>query len=292
MADNTTHLMKTKESIMVGTASAPEQFLETAEGRVAFEVSGTGPLIVAVPGMGDLRSTWRFVSAELVAAGFRVALTDLRGHGGSDATFSSYGDAETAADATALIEHLGGPAIVVGNSMAAGSAVLVAASTPELVSGLALVGPFVRNPPVSAVARVSMRILMARPWAAAVWAGYLPSLYAGRKPADFEEYRALVRGAMKRPGRAAAFSATTRTSHEESSKRIGEVSTPTLVVMGALDPDFADPAAEARWIGEQLDGEVLLVDEAGHYPQSQRPDVVGPALVAFAQQVSRGAARG
>ncbi len=31
-------------------------------------------------------------------AGYRVASTDLRGHGDSDATFTSYGDVETAGD--------------------------------------------------------------------------------------------------------------------------------------------------------------------------------------------------
>jgi pimeloyl-ACP methyl ester carboxylesterase len=73
------------------------------------------------------------------AAGYRVARTDLRGHGDSDATFSSYGDEETAADVTALICELGGPAVIVGNSMAAGSAVLAAAQHPGLVSDLVLV---------------------------------------------------------------------------------------------------------------------------------------------------------
>ena len=42
-------------------------------------------------------------------AGYRVACTDLRGQGDSDATFPSYGDEETADDVAALIGELGGP---------------------------------------------------------------------------------------------------------------------------------------------------------------------------------------
>jgi len=95
--------------------------------------------------MGDLRAAYRFLAPELRAAGYRVACTDLRGHGDSDANFASYGDVETASDIVALIEELGGPAIVVGNSMGAGAAVLAAAERPELVNALILVGPFVRN---------------------------------------------------------------------------------------------------------------------------------------------------
>jgi pimeloyl-ACP methyl ester carboxylesterase len=59
-----------------------------------------------------------------------------------------------------------------------------------------------------------------------------------------------------------------------------------LVVMGERDPDFADPAAEARWIAERLHGEVVLVPGAGHYPQVEEPDTVNPPLVEFARQVT------
>src|ERR1700734_717122 len=130
-------------------------------GRIGYDVAGAGPLVMLVPGMGDLRAAYRFLAPALRSAGYRVACTDLRGHGDSDATFSSYGDEETAADVAALISGLGGPAAIVGNSMAAGSAVLAAAQQPGLVSGLVLVGPFVRNPAVGAGRRVLLRVAMA-----------------------------------------------------------------------------------------------------------------------------------
>ena len=109
------------------------KFIDLPEGKIGYDVAGTGPLVLLVPGMGDLRSTYRFLAPTLRSNGYRVACTDLRGHGDSDATFSSYGDVETAGDIMALIEELGGPAVVVGNSMAAGSATLVAADQPNLV---------------------------------------------------------------------------------------------------------------------------------------------------------------
>ena len=55
--------------------------------------------------------------------------------------------------------------------------------------------------------------------------------------------------------------------------------------MGELDPDFPSPAGEAQWIAERLDADVVMVPEAGHYPQSQRPDVVTPAVLAFLDRV-------
>ena len=266
--------------------AAATRYLTRPEGRVAYDIDGAGPLVVLVPGMGDLRSTYRFLAPAMRDAGYRVACTDLRGHGDSDSTFAAYGDAGTAADVAALIEEAGGPAIVVGNSMAAGSAVLAAAQRPSLVAGLVLIGPFVRDPETSLVQRIMLRVAMARPWAATSWKAYLPRLYACRWPADFDDYRDQVAASIRRPGHAKAFSRTTRTSHAPAEARLGDVTAPALVIMGEADPDFGDQRAEAAWIAEALHGQVLMVPEAGHYPQSQRPDITTPAIIRFADTVN------
>jgi len=260
-------------------------YLDRPGGRIGYDVAGAGPLVVLVPGMGDLRAGYRFLAPALRAAGYRVACTDLRGHGDSDATFSSYGDEQTADDVAALISELGGPAVIVGNSMAAGSAVLAAAQRPELVSGLVLAGPFVRNPTVSAGRRVLLRVAMAPLWAAISWKSYLPKLYAGRRPADFGEYRDQVVASLRRPGYARAFSLTTRTSHAAAQARLAEVTAPVLIVMGEQDPDFGDPAGEAAWIAQAIGAQVVMVPEAGHYPQSQRPDITTGAVLEFLSRV-------
>ena len=254
-------------------------------GRIGYDVAGDGSLVVLVPGMGDLRASYRFLAPALRGAGYRVACTDLRGHGDSDTTFTSYGDEETAGDVIALIGELGGPAVVVGNSMGAGSAVLAAAQRPGLVSGLVLVGPFVRNGKTSALQRLLLRVAMAPPWAAISWKSYLPKLYAGRRPADFGEYRGQVIASIRRPGHAKAFSRTTRTSHAPAGARLADVTAPALVVMGEQDPDFPDPRAEADWIARALRGEAVMVPEAGHYPQSQRPDITTGAVLRFLESV-------
>jgi pimeloyl-ACP methyl ester carboxylesterase len=262
------------------------RYLVRPEGKIAYELSGSGPLIVCVPGMGDLRATYRFLAPLLVAAGYRVAVTELRGHGDSDATFTTYGDEATATDIEALIWELGGPALVVGNSMGAASAILAAAHQPELIRGLALLGPWAREGKISAVLSLIMRVAMMPAWAAMSWNSYLPKLYAGTKPADFAQYRKAVVDSIKKPGYAKAFSLTTHTSHDVAEKALPDVATPVLVVMGEQDPDFKDPAGEARWICEQLGGALVMVPDSGHYPQSQRPELVGPAILAFADKVS------
>ncbi len=260
--------------------------LAREEGQLTYEVLGRGPLVVCLPGMGELRSSYRHNVRALAEAGFRVAALDLRGHGDSDATFTAYDDVAAATDALALVEELGGPALLIGNSMGAGAAVWAAAERPDMVAGVVLVGPFVRQVPINPVLAWVFRVAMSGPWAPAVWNAYLPSLYPGHKPADFAEHRAAIRASMRRPGHTRAFTATTRTSHAPVEARLGEVTAPALVVMGTADPDFPDPAAEAAWVVAHLaEAEQLLVDGAGHYPQAQHPEIVNTALIAFAEKV-------
>ncbi len=253
------------------------------------DILGTGPLVVCVPGMGDLRSTYRHLVPGLVASGLRVAVMDLRGHGDSTTGFAEYGDAATAGDIVALVEQLGGPAVVVGNSMAAGSAVIAAAARPDLVAGLVLVGPFVRDGEVSWLRRTAWRIAMSGPWATRVWRAALPSLYQGDQPADLDGHLAAIADSLRRPGRARAFRRTTRTSHADAESALAAAAgRPSLVVMGEQDPDFPDPRAEARWIAARLGGEVLMVPRAGHYPQAQRPDLLVGPIVALSREALAG----
>jgi pimeloyl-ACP methyl ester carboxylesterase len=138
------------------------------------EVAGKGPLVICVPGMGDLRATYRLVAPILREGGYRVAGMDLRGHGDSDATFfSSYGDTDTADDLIALIEALHGPAVIVGNLTGVAAAALAAAQRPDLVSGLVLISPFLRETQVSAPTRLAFPVALTPRWAATVWKHYL-----------------------------------------------------------------------------------------------------------------------
>ena len=271
------------------STAAQVRFLQRPEGRVSYTVAGSGPLVVAVPGMGDLRSTYRELVGPLVDAGFRVAVTDLRAHGDSDTTFREFGDIATGQDLLALIDELGGPAVVLGNSMGAGAAAWAAAERPDAIAGLVLFGPLLRDPAMSRLAVAGMhglyRILFARPWGAGVWAGYYrKTLNRGRTAPWLAEHVAALKASLSEPGRLRSFRhLTLQLTHSVVEPRLPEVTAPILAFVGALDPDFKDPAAEAEWI-RSLGAEVVSVDECGHYPQAQRPDVVVPATLAFLQR--------
>ncbi|MCU1474932.1 MAG: alpha/beta hydrolase [Amnibacterium sp.] len=263
-------------------------------GRIAFTDAGTGPLVVAVPGMGDLRSVYDGLAADLIVHGHRVVTTDVRGHGDSDTSFAEHGDAATAADLVALLESLGQPAVLIGNSFGGSAAVLAAADRPDLVRGLVLLSPFLREPASARrlrINRIVYRLLFARPWGVAFWTRYYAGpLHRGRRPADLDVHVAAITAALREPGRLAAFrQLAVQLDHAVVEPRLDAVHVPALIAVGALDPDYADPAAELAWMGERLAAQTLLVPEAAHYAHTQRPDVVLPAIAAFLDGLRDGA---
>jgi pimeloyl-ACP methyl ester carboxylesterase len=273
-------------------ATVPTNYLDRPAGRIAYDDSGgTGPLVVAVPSLGDLRQEYRFLRQRLLAEGYRVVTMDVRGHGGSSTGWSDYSADAIGADIVALVEHLdAGPATVVGTSMAAGAGVWAAAEAPHLVEGLVLVGPFVRDIPASPVQNLMLTVLMRRPWGPAAWSLYYKSLYPTRQPDDLTDYRAALKANLKEPGRFQALQSMLGSSKARVEARLGEVKAPVLVIMGSKDPDFPDPAAEARLVAERLGGKVRLVEGAGHYPHAEMPEATATAVLGFLREVQAGEA--
>lgn len=265
-------------------------YLARPEGRLSYTVTGEGPLVVAVPGMGDLRGTWRELIEPLAGAGFRVAVLDLRGHGDADTTFTTHGDRETASDILSLIDELGGPAMLLGNSMAGSAAVIAAAERPDAVAGLVLISPFLRGGPAGTGMRALYRTLFARPWGAAMWSWYYRSaLSKGARAPWLGEHVAAIRSSMREPGRLRALlDLALSLDHDIVTPFAAQVTAPALILVGAGDPDYRDPAAELEWMGEQLRAETVLVPDAAHYAQHQRSDVVVPRVLAFASALRDG----
>jgi pimeloyl-ACP methyl ester carboxylesterase len=266
------------------------QYLQRPEGRIAYTVEGSGPLVVAVPGMGDLRSSYREIVPPLVASGYRVAVTDLRGHGTSDTSFHTHGDAATGGDIIALVDELGGPAVVLGSSMGGSAAVWAAAERADAVIGLVLYSAFLREPAMPAVSRLAMRLLfrlaLTPPWGVEFWAGYYRSINRGTRAPWLDEHVADLRASLREPGRLRSLrELALQLDHSVVEERLDRVVAPIRVFIGSGDPDFSDPAAESAWIAS-IGGQSELVPDAGHYPHAQRPDITVPATIEFLDRLN------
>ncbi len=260
--------------------------LDRPDGTLSYDDSGgPGRLVVAAPGMGDMRLVYRHFVDEAVNRGLRVVTMDIRGMGGSSVDWPDYSDAVIGGDMLALVRHLdAGPAVLVGNSLIAVSAVIAAVDEPSAVSGLVLIGPFARDVPTPAWQTLVFRLMLTPPWGKRAWVSYYENqMYPGDKPPDHEDYVSQLKANLSEPGRYRAFHALAFNSHTDSGSKLGRVTCPALIIMGTADPDFADPAAEARGLADALSGDVVLVDGAGHYPQAQAPTEVTDAITSFVE---------
>ncbi len=272
--------------------AAAVRHLDRPGGTIAFDDAGAGPLVVMLPGLGDLRQQYRFLAPDIAAAGHRAVTADLRGHGASSSGWSDYGSEAAGGDLIALIEALGArPTVVIGNSFGAAPAVYAAAERPDLVAGLVLIGPFVRQHHMPALQRGALRLMTAGPWKVWAWGAFYDTLYPSAKPADHREHRRALLTNLAEPGRFEALRGMMFRDDTAIAARLAAVRAPTLVVMGTKDPDFPDPAAEARTVADALSGEVAMIDGAGHYPHVEMPEATNATIARFVRAAHEDAAR-
>jgi pimeloyl-ACP methyl ester carboxylesterase len=212
---------------------------------------------------------------------------DQRGMGDTSGKWPAYGSIPMAHDLMALIRHLdAGPAIIYGTSNGAAAGVYAAAEAPELVRGLVLAAPFVRDGKMSVFQRRLMDLMRVPGVARPAYLSYFPK-WEPNKPADFDEHLAELSANLKEPGRRNVIKAyMLEQTHAEAEARIDKVTAPALVIMGTGDVDWPDPVAEAKWITERLNAELLILDGAGHHPHVEYPQEIADAVAAFAAKVS------
>ena len=273
------------------------EFLDRPGGRIAYDVTGEGPLIVLSHGIGDRRQAFRFLAPQLVRAGYRVAAADMRGHGeSSTGEWKSISRTDVAGDLVALIRHLGGgPAVIVGHSLSGGAATIAAATAPDLVRGIVELGPFTRKVEYSLGGLLRTRryrrgtllmggVLMLR--SLNMWLSYLDLAYP-EKPADYAAYMAALRAKLSEPGRMAEFLKTMKTSPADAGDALPRIACPALVIMGTEDPDWADPRAEAEGVVAAMPaglGAVAMINGGGHYTHAQTPDEVAALTLSFLRE--------
>lgn len=112
-----------------------------------YRCDGDGPPLVLAHGVGDSARCWGRLPADLAAEGYAVVAYDARGHGRSDAPAGGYDLTTLATDLAGLVEALGlDRPVLVGHSLGASTAALLAATRPGLLRCLILEDPGWRVP--------------------------------------------------------------------------------------------------------------------------------------------------
>jgi pimeloyl-ACP methyl ester carboxylesterase len=275
------------------------EFLKIGDGTIAYEVAGDGPLVVLAHGMGDSRASYRFVVPRLVEEGYRVVSTDLRGCGESSTEWSAFSRTAIAGDLIALIEHLGSPAVLVGQSISGGAATIAAAKRPDLISGIVEIAPFTRKQSIRLSDlrvkryRAGMTRLLGTGMLGSVklWLSYLDVAFPGHKPADWPEQVERIRRTMSEPARMKAMQKMGTSAPTDAGEHLADVRCPALIIEGTQDPDWGDPRQEGEAIVAAMPNARLeMIEGAGHYPHTQYPAETVALLLPFLSRTA-GAAR-
>ncbi len=238
----------------------------TSGGLVSFR-AGRGPTVVLLHGVNDQAGGWYAVAPWIVAAGYRVVIPDLPGHGDSAPQDGPLSVEALLAGVATVLGSEPRPAVLVGNSMGGWLSVLHTLRQPADVAGIVLVnGAAVQAPPaVNLLARTRDE---ARAAMAAVLARHAP-------PVPWFVLDDLVRRAPTSP---LARMLTTPIPPELLRDRLAEITCPTALVWGA-DDRLLDLAYAER-VQASLRGATLqTIPGAGHMPQRDQPAALVAALL-------------
>jgi pimeloyl-ACP methyl ester carboxylesterase len=268
-----------------------------ADAQLAVTETGRGPAALLVHGWTGFKESWGALPEALAAAGMRVVAVDLPGWGASRAGRGQRHDVLAYADALAPLVTRLAPVALVGHSLGAGPALVLAAREPARVSRLALIAPVgvperVGWPPQSPFEAFALPIL-GRPlcWAACAalrhsrtrcFEGYRSAVADPERLERDPQLVALADSACKRLRRtsvralAASLGAVVRADLRPLAAQIDQ---PALVVIGERDR-VVHPGAAASLARNLRGARLLRVADAAHLPHIERPDVVCGAIAA------------
>jgi pimeloyl-ACP methyl ester carboxylesterase len=256
------------------------EWLEAGDTRVRAVRGGKGPVtLVLLHGFGESLTTWRALFDPL-AGSYRVVALDLPGFGGSTKPTARYTVEAMTGRLTSLLEReTEGPVILIGHSMGGLLAASVALARPDRVTALVLVAP--------AGYRVGF------------WG--LADSFSTEKAGRIGRYLGLRSfitpihdpAWLEEPDSAASYDLTSDPAYqrvattvleefdfEALGDRFAQVTQPTLLIWGALDP-VIPPA-----VGDALHSllpcsRLVIIPRTFHRPHAERPDTVLHELKRF-----------
>jgi pimeloyl-ACP methyl ester carboxylesterase len=243
------------------------------------EVAGSGPPIVLTHDGLLHRESWD-AQFETFAARYRVARWDRRGYGRSPRPTEPFSSVEDLAAVVRAISH--SPATLVGCSFGSYYSLQCALDHPPLVAALVLVGPVITGLSLTDhFLTRGHREIPARDapidQQLAYWRETDPWIVAPTNNAARQRLYDLL---VANPQNLRPPVELERRPAEPVLSRLGEISVPTLIVVG--EQDIADVHAHAGAIeAGVLSAERVVLSGAGHLPQLEVPNAFNRIVIEF-----------
>ncbi len=251
--------------------------------------TGAGAPVVLLHG-GFLDHRMWAAQIPVLAEHHRVIAPDARGHGRSPNATAPFRHTDDLAE---LLRDLGtGPAVLIGVSMGAATAVDTALEHPDLVRALVITGAGTSEP------------YFTDPWTVQAFGDWTGAMAAGDLAGSVEGFMRFVAGPHRTLAELdprieqdlRAITTATMSKHTlgepnwlrpvpDTWDRMPSIGVPVLAVHGALDSP--DHIAMAQRVADAVrDGRAVTVEGAAHYPNVERPDAYTKLLTAFLAEIN------
>jgi len=273
-------------------ASAPGQFVKLSDGYTHYELAGPagGHLVVLAAGATVPYYIWDPTFKALIEAGFRVLRYDYFGRGFSDRPDIPFTQELYLRQLRELLDavHVDQPFDLAGLSFGGSVITSFAAKYPNRVRSLIYMDPAFRTPQSLTMVELSPRlwdvltaILDERGWAD----GQLGDFLHPEKFPDWpERYRVQLRYKGFRRARLSDVRANVDSDQRDELQAVGSHNRPVLVIWGKQDPNVPFELS-ASLMAVMPNARLLAVDQAGHLPQWEQPQIVQRAIISFLREV-------
>ncbi len=271
-------------------ARAQGSFATVLDGQVHYELAGPqrAPVVVLVHGFSTPYYVWDAVVPTLHSAGFKTLRFDLFGRGLSDRPDVVYNLSLFDRQLVGLLDSLNikGQTHVVGLSMGGAITAHFAIHHPERVAKLGLIAPFGFPQPSSVTERLVRAPLIGEWLMASIGDRTLRGGQGGnfKHPERHQGFYQKFEEQMRFRGYKRALLSSLRTvvsrDHSELYAGVGKLRKPVLLIWGRDDAvvPFANNELVRRAIPTTR---FVPVDDSGHLPLVEQPDVVNQALIDF-----------
>lgn len=247
--------------------------------RIAYRLDGPegAPVLLLSNSLGTDMTMWR-PQLDALTQVFRVLRYDSRGHGGSDRPAGGYSMDRLGRDAVQLLDHLGlGRVHFCGLSQGGMVGQWLGLRAPERIDRLVLANTSAyMGPPSNWQSRIDgVRTRGMAPLVEASLQRWFTAGFPARDPDAVAPIRQMLL-ACDPVGYAGCCAAIRDMDMRPTASLI---TPPTLVIAGAEDP--ATSVSDGQWLADQCQNARLVVLEAAHLSNVERPEAFSAAVLAF-----------
>ena len=274
-----------------------EVFIDRPDGTVLRAVvAGRGPTVVLAHGFCVSLQEWNIVWEPLIARGYRVIAFDQRGHGRSTIGSAGIGSEPMADDYGAVLEHFdvhGG--VLVGHSMGGFIAIRAVLDSPDVaprLGGLVLfatwAGALLEGAPQNRAQLPLLRLGVLQRWARTKTGGVLfGAMQCGKTPSPV--MISVFNEVFAQQNHQPLLPIVQAFMREDRYRRLGEITLPTVVMVGSADR--TTPPHHAQRLAAGIpDARLITIPDAGHLLNWEcgGPEALVDAITSLHQKLPTG----